>query len=264
LDDGSKIVCAITIDGERAVVDFAGTSPQLPGNLNAPPAVCIAAVLYVLRTMIAKPIPLNAGCLEPIAIRIPEGSLLRPVPPAAVVGGNVETSMRIVDVLYAALGALAGGQGTMNNLTFGTETWGYYETLCGGAGAGPGFDGASAVHTHMTNTRITDPEVLERRYPVMLREFSIRHGSGGQGEFRGGDGVRRAIEILEPMTASILSERRETEPYGLNGAAPGAPGRNWIERGGERRPLRGHDSIAVAPGDVIVIETPGGGGFNRG
>jgi 5-oxoprolinase (ATP-hydrolysing) len=169
--------------------------------------------------------------------------------------------MRIVDVLYKALGVLAGGQGTMNNFTFGTERWGYYETICGGAGAGNGFHGASAVHTHMTNTRITDPEVLERRYPVLVREFSIRRGSGGGGKWRGGDGVRRAIEFLEPMTASILSERRLTAPYGLEGGEPGAPGRNTLICRDVATPLRGHARVDVEPGDVIVIETPGGGGF---
>jgi 5-oxoprolinase (ATP-hydrolysing) len=225
--------------------------------------VAIAAVLYVFRTLIEHPIPLNAGCLDPISIYIPEGSLLAPRSPAAVVGGNVETSVRIVDTLYAALGTIAGGQGTMNNLTFGTEEWGYYETICGGAGAGPGFDGASAVHTHMTNTRITDPEVLERRYPVVLREFSIRKGSGGRGEFCGGDGTVRAIEFLEPMAVGVLSERRVLAPYGLNGGAPGATGRNLLLRDGETSELGGHARLDVREGDVLVIETPGGGGYGR-
>ncbi len=263
LDSGAKIVCRIVIAGDTASVDFSGTDSQLEGNLNAPPAVAIAAVLYVFRTLIEHPIPLNAGCLDPISIHIPEGSLLAPRSPAAVVGGNVETSVRIVDTLYAALGTIAGGQGTMNNLTFGTEEWGYYETICGGAGAGPGFDGASAVHTHMTNTRITDPEVLERRYPVLLREFSIRKGSGGRGEFCGGDGTVRAIEFLKPMAVGVLSERRVLAPYGLNGGAPGATGRNLLLRDGDTFELEGHARLDVQKGDVLVIETPGGGGYGR-
>ncbi|MCH7909665.1 MAG: hydantoinase B/oxoprolinase family protein, partial [Candidatus Hydrogenedentes bacterium] len=217
LDSGARIACKITIEGSRAVVDFDGTDMQLDGNLNAPRAVVIAAVLYCFRVLVGRAIPLNGGCLDPIELRIPEGSLLSPAYPAAVVGGNVETSMRVVDVVFKALGALAGGQGTMNNLTFGTGDWAYYETICGGAGAGPDFDGASAVHTHMTNTRITDPEVLERRYPVVLREFSIRRGSGGGGRRHGGDGVVRALEFLEEMSLGILSGRRTTRPYGVDG-----------------------------------------------
>jgi 5-oxoprolinase (ATP-hydrolysing) len=261
LDSGAAIQCAITVCGDRATVDFTGTSPQLEGNLNAPPAVVLAAVLYVFRTLIGKPIPLNGGCMAPIRVIIPEGSLLRPRFPAAVVGGNVETSMRVVDVLYGALGTVAASQGTMNNLTFGSHGWGYYETICGGAGAGPGFHGASAVHTHMTNTRITDPEVLERRYPVILREFSICRGSGGAGKSRGGDGVVRAIEFLEDMSVAILSERRVTQPYGLNGGSPGQPGRNRIARGNSVSELGGHFAIRVTAGDVLIVETPGGGGF---
>ena len=263
LDSGATIRCAITINGEFARIDFTGASPQLDGNLNAPPAVVLAAVLYVFRTLIGKPIPLNGGCMEPITVEIPEGSLLHPRYPAAVVGGNVETSMRIVDVLYGALGVLGAGQGTMNNLTFGTESWGYYETICGGAGAGDGFDGASAVHTHMTNTRITDPEVLERRYPVLLRTFAIRRGSGGAGRWRGGDGAIRTIEFLAPMSVAMLSERRNTPPYGVDGGELGVCGENTIERNGVTEPLPGHFAITVAPGDRLTINTPGGGGFGR-
>lgn len=261
LDCGARIACTVSIAGDRAIVDFSGTDAQLDSNLNAPPAVTIAAVLYVFRTLIAKPIPLNGGCLEPVEIRIPEGSLLNPRRPAAVVGGNVETSQRVCDVLYGALGVLAAGQGTMNNFLFGNDRFGYYETICGGAGAGNGFHGASAVHVHMTNTRITDPEVLEHRYPVVVREFSIRRGSGGVGKWRGGDGVRRSIEFLEPMQVSLLMERRTTQPFGLHGGEPGAPGRNLLARNGVTTALPGHASLHVEPGDVITIETPGGGGY---
>ncbi len=242
LDDGTRIRVAITLRGGRAVIDFTGTAPQHPGNRNAPRAVTVAAVLYVFRTLAERAIPLNAGCLRPLDIVIPPGSLLDPVSPAAVVGGNVETAQRIVDVLYGALGKLAASQGTMNNVTFGDETFGYYETICGGAGAGHGFHGASAVHTHMTNTRITDPEVLEQRYPVVLREFSIRRGSGGKGTWNGGDGVVRRIEFLRPLQCTVLAERRVTEPFGLN-AGPGARGEHEITTQG------------------VVVKTPGGGGF---
>lgn len=261
LDNGARIACTITIEDDHARVDFTGTDDVLPGNLNAPRAISIAAVLYVFRTLIERPIPLNSGCLEPIDVIIPPGSLLDPVPPAAVVGGNVETSMRIVDVLYAALGVMSGSQGTMNNLTFGNDDWGYYETICGGAGAGPGFSGASAVHTHMTNTRITDPEVLERRYPVILREFSVRRGSGGSGSFVGGYGITRAIEFLEAMSVTILSERRKLGPYALAGGERGQPGRNTHRSGIQETDLGGHAQLTVAKGDIIIIQTPGGGGY---
>ena len=232
-------------------------------DLNAPRAVVMGAVIYVFRALLGKSIPLNSGCLEPIAVRIPDGSLLDPKPPGAVVGGNVETSMRIVDVMLKALGRLAGGQGTMNNLTFGTTDWGYYETLCGGAGAGPDFDGADAVHTHMTNTRITDPEVLERRYPVVLREFAVRRGSGGPGRHRGGDGIVRAIEFREAMEVGLLSERRVYPAYGLEGGGPGQPGRNRLVTAQGEEELPGHLQRSVAPGDVLIVETPGGGGFGE-
>ena len=262
LDDGTPIVCRINIDGDTAALDFTGTGPQSPGNLNAPPAVVLSAVLYVFRTLVGTRIPLNEGCLDPITVRIPEGTLLRPRPPAAVVGGNVETSQRVCDVVYGALGVLAGSQGTMNNFSFGTTEFGYYETICGGAGAGNGFDGASAVHTHMTNTRITDPEVLERRYPVRLRTFAIRRGSGGAGKYHGGDGVVRTIEFLAPMSVTLLTERRETQPYGLHGGEPGAPGINHLTRAcGTEETLPGHAALDVVPGDILTIETPGGGGY---
>ncbi len=262
LDEGAAIVVTVTVDGDRAVVDFAGTDDQLPGNLNAPRAVVVAAVLYAFRTLVERPIPLNARCLDPIEIRVPEGSLLHPRPPAAVVGGNVETSQRIVDALFGALGKIGAAQGTMNNVTFGSAAFGYYETICGGAPAGLGFDGASAVHTHMTNTRITDPEVLEQRHPVVLREFAIRRGSGGTGTFRGGDGVRRAIEMREPLSVAVLSERRGVAPWGAHGAGAAARGRNAIARAdGRVSELPGKVRVEAGVGDVLIVETPGGGGY---
>lgn len=262
LDCGARICCTITITGDTAHIDFAGTSPQLNSNLNAPAAVTLSAVLYVLRTLIDEPIPLNEGCLAPVTVHIPPGSLLSPEYPAAVAGGNVETSQRICDVLYGALGVVAASQGTMNNFTFGNERFGYYETICGGAGAGPGHAGADAVHTHMTNTRITDPEILERRYPVLLRNFALRHGSGGAGKWPGGNGVVRTLEFRDAMQMAILSERRATAPYGLDGGGNGCPGRNTLLRAsGEALDLGGHAQIDVAAGDAIVIETPGGGGY---
>ncbi|MGE0709987.1 MAG: DUF1445 domain-containing protein [Planctomycetota bacterium] len=262
LDEGARIEVCVRVQGELAEVDFTGTDPQLPGNLNAPRAVALAAVLYVFRTLTGRPIPLNQGCFEPLSVIVPEGSLLDPRPPAAVVGGNVETSQRLVDALYGALGKLAAAQGTMNNLTFGDATFGYYETICGGAGAGYGFDGADAVHTHMTNTRITDPEVLEQRYPVRLRRFAVRRGSGGRGVWRGGCGVVRELELLRPVSAAILSERRALGPWGQHGAGSGQPGRNRLVRGGVSRDLPGKVRLELEAGDVLAIETPGGGGYD--
>ena len=264
LDDGSRIAVAITIDkaARTARIDFTGTSPQQPSNFNAPSAVCRAAVLYVFRTLVADEIPMNEGCLKPLDIVIPEGSMLSPVYPAAVVAGNVETSQCITDALYGALGVLAASQGTMNNFTFGNERYQYYETICGGAGAGPDFDGTDAVHTHMTNSRLTDPEVLEWRFPVRLEDFHIRRGSGGRGRHRGGDGTVRQVRFLEAMTAAILSGHRIVPPFGIDGGEPGALGRNWIERAdGTRTALSGTDKTEMNPGDVFVIETPGGGGY---
>ena len=247
-----------------ATVDFTGTSEEQPSNFNAPKAVTRAAVLYVLRTLVEDNIPLNDGCLKPIALIVPEGSMLNPRYPAAVVAGNVEVSQVVTDTLYGALGALASSQGTMNNFTFGNERYQHYETICGGAGAGPGFDGANAVHTHMTNSRLTDPEVLEWRFPVLLDSFAIRHGSGGPGRWHGGDGVIRRIRFLEPMTAAILSNHRRLPPPGLDGGQPGKPGRQWIERAdGTRQELAGTDRTEVREGDVFVMETPGGGGFGE-
>ena len=264
MDDGAKVTVAITVDHEkrRARIDFSGTSRQLPNNFNAPAAVCKAAVLYVFRTLVQDDIPLNAGCMKPLEIIIPDGSLLNPRYPAAVVAGNVETSQYIVDALYGALGVLAASQGTMNNFTFGNDRYQYYETICGGAGAGDGFDGCDAVHTHMTNSRITDPEVLELRFPVLLQEFSIRKGSGGAGRYQGGDGVVRRIKFLEPMSAGILSSHRSIPPFGINGGKPGKPGVNkLIRNNGEVEILHGCAELEVQTGDAIQIETPGGGGF---
>lgn len=266
MDDGAKIAVKISIDREQrqACIDFTGSSMQLTNNFNAPSAVCKAAVLYVFRTLVQDDIPLNAGCMKPLEIIIPDGSLLNPRYPAAVVAGNVETSQYIVDSLYGALGVLAASQGTMNNFTFGNEHYQYYETVCGGAGAGDGFDGCDAVHTHMTNSRITDPEVLELRFPVLLQVFSIRKGSGGAGRYHGGDGVVRRIQFLEPMTAGILSSHRNTPPFGISGGTPGKPGVNKVIRSNGRiEMLHGCAGIEVLTGDVVQIETPGGGGFGR-
>ncbi len=264
LDDGSQIQVAVTVDrtSRRARIDFTGTSPQQPTNLNAPVAVCKAAVLYVFRTLVEDDIPLNAGCLKPLDIITPEGCLLNPRYPAAVVGGNVETSQAIADTLYGALGIMAASQGTMNNFTFGNDHHQYYETICGGSGAGPNFPGTDAVHTHMTNSRLTDPEVLEWRFPVLLESFAIRAGSGGAGTYRGGNGVVRRIRFTEPMSAAILSSHRIVPPYGLLGGKPGALGRNWVERiNGTVEELGSKAEVKMVTGDVFVIETPGGGGY---
>ncbi len=259
LDDGTPLQVTLRVQGRRMTIDFSGTGTQQPNNLNAPRAVTVAAVLYFLRSLISAPIPLNQGCLQPVELLIPEGSLLSPGSTRAVAGGNVETSQRIVDVLLGAAGRAAASQGTMNNLTFGNEHFGYYETLAGGVGAGDGYPGASGVHSHMTNTRITDPEVLESRFPVRLLEFSIRRGSGGDGQFPGGDGVCREIEMLQPTDVAILSGRRTTAPFGLRGGGSGAPGRNFIEG----KPVPERVSARVRAGGTVRIETPGGGGFGR-
>jgi len=270
LDDGAPIAVSIVVAGRRARIDFSGSAGVHPGNLNAPPAVVRSAVLYVLRLLIAEPLPLNEGLLVPVEILVPSGLLNPPFPddPAdcpAVVGGNVETSQRVVDTLIKALRLAAGSQGTMNNLLFGNRRFGFYETVCGGAGAGPGFHGASAVHTHMTNTRITDPEVLEHRYPVRLERFAIRAGSGGAGRWRGGDGAVRELTFLEPMSLSLLSQHRVERPYGMMGGAPGAPGRQRLVRaaGGssETIELAAIDGCEVEAGDRLILETPGGGGW---
>jgi 5-oxoprolinase (ATP-hydrolysing) len=274
MDSGAVIRVKIGIDraARSATIDFSGTSEQLQSNFNAPSAVCMAAVLYVFRTLVDDDIPLNAGCLKPLEVIIPEGSMLRPRYPAAVVAGNVETSQCITDALYGALGVMGASQGTMNNFTFGNADHQYYETICGGSGAGgadanakgalQGFDGTDAVHTHMTNTRLTDPEVLEWRFPVMLESFAIRYGSGGAGKWHGGNGVVRRVRFLEAMTAAILSGHRRIPPYGMAGGEPGKVGRNRVERAdGSILQLGGADKAELAPGDVFVIETPGGGGY---
>ncbi len=264
LDNGAQIAVSITVDkaARSAAIDFTGTSPQDAGNYNAPLAVCRAVVMYVFRTLIPNPIPMNEGCLRPLAIHAPDGSFINPSHPAAVIAGNTEVSQSIAEALYGALGVLAGSQGTMNNFVYGNDRLQNYETICGGTGAGNGFDGCSAVHSHMTNTRMTDPEVLEARFPVRVRQFAIRHGSGGAGRWRGGDGLTRALEFLEPMTVTTLSSHRVTAPFGVGGGAPGATGENSvIRRGGATEALSGNDQIDVAAGDVFVMLTPGGGGF---
>ena len=266
MDSGAVIAVAVTIDraARHVTVDFTGTSAQLPDNFNAPFSVVRAATMYVLRTMIDDPIPMNEGCLAPVTIVVPAGCMLRPAYPAAVVAGNVETSQAVTDALFGAFGALAASQGTMNNFTFGTDRYQYYETIAGGAGAGPGFAGASAVQTHMTNSRLTDPEILESRFPVLLESFAIRHGSGGAGEWRGGDGAVRRVRFLEPMQAGILANRRRTAPFGLAGGGDAAPGINRVERSsGAVEVLPATASVPVSPGDVLVIETPGGGGYGK-
>ena len=264
MDIGSRIRVRITFDKERreATVDFTGTSGQLPNNFNAPSAVARSAVLYVFRCLVEDDIPLNEGCLKPIRIVIPEDSMLAPKYPAAVAAGNVETSQALVDALFGALGVAAESQGTMNNILFGNERHQYYETVCGGAGAGPGYDGTSAVHTNMTNTRLTDPEILEWRYPVVLESFGINRGSGGAGRWRGGDGSVRRIRFLEAMDLTVLSQHRIVPPYGLAGGADGRCGRNWVERtDGTRDEMTGQDHRRVDAGDVFVLETPSGGGY---
>ncbi|MEH2264789.1 hydantoinase B/oxoprolinase family protein [Nostoc sp.] len=264
MDHGAIIKVKVTIHQESrsATIDFTGTSQQLNSNFNAPKAVTQAAVLYVFRTLVDDNIPLNAGCLNPLEIIIPVGCMLNPTYPAAVVAGNVETSQTIVDTLYGALGVMAASQGTMNNFTFGNEQYQYYETICGGSGAGIDFDGTDGVHSHMTNSRLTDPEVLETRYPVLLESFSLRPDSGGKGKYSGGNGVVRRIRFLEPMTANILSGHRVIPPFGLNGGEAGIVGRNWIQRqNGTEENLDSTATVEMKPGDVFVIETPGGGGF---
>jgi 5-oxoprolinase (ATP-hydrolysing) len=264
MDNGAVIRVRIAIGADRrsATVDFSGTSAQLESNFNAPSAVVYAAVLYVFRTLVDDDIPLNAGCLKPLKVVIPEGSMLNPRPPAATVAGNVETSQCLTDALYGALGVMAASYGTMNNFTFGNDRYQYYETVSGGTGAGDGFDGTDTVQAHMTNSRLTDPEVLEWRYPVRIDGHEIRMGSGGAGRWRGGNGARRRVRFLEPMTAAILAGHRRIPPYGMAGGAPGEVGRNWVERAdGTLTELGYADETEMAAGDVFVIDTPGGGGY---
>ena len=264
LDNGARIAVKVTVDAPNraATIDFTGTSAQLPNNFNAPKAVTMAAVLYVFRTLVDDDIPLNAGCLKPLRVIVPEGCMLNPNPPAAVVAGNVETSMCVTNALYGALGVMAASQCTMNNFTFGNQRHQYYETVSGGSGAGDGFNGTSVVQTHMTNSRLTDPEVLEFRFPVRLESYAIRAGSGGAGRFRGGDGGVRRVRFLEAMTASILSNGRTVPAFGMAGGEPGALGLNRVERSDGRVEALGHiGQVEMAPGDVFVVETPGGGGW---
>lgn len=264
MDSGARLRVRLTVDraARSAVLDFAGTSPQQPGNANAPRSVVMAAVLYVFRTLIAEDIPLNSGCLTPIEVRVPDGCMLAPAHPAATVAGNVETSQAVTGALYAALGVQAEGSGTMNNVTFGNDRVQYYETVASGSGAGDGFDGTDAVQTHMTNSRLTDPEVLEWRYPVRVDSFSVRRGSGGAGRWHGGDGVERRLRFLEPMTVALLTGHRRVPPYGMAGGAPGACGENLLLRAdGSHERLRGCDVAEVGAGDVLVVRTPGGGGY---
>ena len=264
LDNGAVIQVAVRVDraARTAEVDFTGTSAQLPGNFNAPSSVAMAAVLYVFRTLVADDIPLNSGCLKPVRVIIPPGCMLAPEFPAAVAAGNVETSQAITGALYGALAVMAEGSGTMNNVTIGNERYQYYETVASGSGAGQGFAGTDVVQTHMTNSRLTDPEVLEWRYPVRLERYAIRRGSGGAGRWPGGDGGRRELRFLEPMTVTTLSSHRRVPPYGMAGGQPGALGRHWVEHAdGSVTPMRGSDSVGLAAGDLFVIETPGGGGY---
>jgi 5-oxoprolinase (ATP-hydrolysing) len=266
MDSGARVRVSISIDAKKreATIDFTGSSAQQPDNFNAPLPVTRAAVLYVFRTLVDDEIPMNAGCLKPLKLIVPQGCMLNPQYPAAVVAGNVETSQVVTDCLYGALGVLAASQGTMNNFTFGNERHQYYETISGGSGAGPGFDGTDAVQTHMTNSRLTDPEVLEWRFPVRLESFRIRRGSGGAGKHKGGDGVERRLRFLESMTAVMLANHRRVAPFGVAGGSPAATGRNWVERGsGKVEEFPAAFSTAVQAGDVIVIQTPGGGGFGK-
>jgi 5-oxoprolinase (ATP-hydrolysing) len=264
LDDGTPLKVAIRVDraARKATIDFTGTGPQRPGNFNAPAAICRAVVLYGFRCLVGEDIPLNDGCLVPLEIVVPAGTFLSPLPGAAVVAGNTEVSQMACNALLGALGACASAQATMNNLLFGDDLYQYYETVCGGTGAGPGFAGTAAVQSHMTNTRMTDPEVLELRYPVRLEEFAIRRGSGGAGRWPGGDGARRRIRFLRPMEAVIVASRRTVAPHGMAGGAPGAPGRQWVERlDGTIHVMQGQDRAMLAAGEVLGLETPGGGGW---
>jgi 5-oxoprolinase (ATP-hydrolysing) len=276
MDNGAQISVKVTVDTARreAVIDFSGTSAQLPDNFNAPKAVTMAAVLYVFRMLVDDDIPLNAGCLKPLRVIVPDGCLLNPRPPAAVVAGNVETSSCVTNALIGALGVMAASPSTMSNFTFGDATYQYYETISGGSGAGPvrdsagriigGFDGTAVVQTHMTNSRLTDPEVLELRFPVRLDSYTIRRGSGGAGRWHGGDGGVRRVRFLQPMTASILSNGRHHGAFGGAGGGAGAPGINRVERAdGRSEPLDYIGSVAMQPGDVFVVETPGGGGWGE-
>jgi len=267
LDDGSPIQVMIELADGGAVIDFAGSAPVHPGNLNATPAIVRSAVIYVLRLLIGERLPLNEGIMRAVQLRIPPG-MLNPVFDAdaakspAVVGGNTETSQRVVDTLLKALRLCACSQGTMNNVLIGDQRFGYYETVCGGCGAGPGFEGASAVHSHMTNTRITDPEIIEHRYPVRIDRFAIRKGTGGAGQYRGGDGAVREMTFLRPISLSILSQHRRERPFGMAGGDSGVAGRQRLIRAsGQVVELKSIDGVEVQAGDRLILETPGGGGY---
>ncbi|MEX3015022.1 hydantoinase B/oxoprolinase family protein [Gymnodinialimonas hymeniacidonis] len=264
MDDGAQIKVAITVDkaAREATLDFTGTSPQSEFNYNAPLAICRAVVLYVFRTLVGSDIPMNEGCLKPINLIVPEGSMINPAYPAAVISGNTEVSQSIADTLYGALGVIAGSQGTMNNFVYGNAAYQNYDTICGGTGAGEGFHGTSAVHSHMTNTRMTDPEVLETRFPVTVEEFSIRKGSGGQGRWQGGEGITRRLRFNEAMTVTTLTSHRSVPPHGAAGGGQGGVGINAVERSdGRTEPLQGNDQVELEPGDAFIMQTPGGGGF---
>jgi 5-oxoprolinase (ATP-hydrolysing) len=266
LDDGQRIKVALTVDrASRSLkVDFTGTSDQDAGNYNAPLAICRACVLYVLRTLVGADIPLNEGCMKPVELIVPEGSIINPSFPAAVIAGNTEVSQAIAETLYGALGAVAGSQGTMNNLVYGDDEYQNYETICGGTGAGAYFDGADAVHSHMTNTRMTDPEVLETRFPVRVEDFRIRKGSGGDGLRKGGDGIVRELKFLREMTVTLITSNRQKHPFGVRGGEDGQAGSNRVKKNdGTIVPLGGNDSALMQPGDSLIMETPGGGGFGK-
>ncbi len=266
MDDGYQVSVAISVDKKdrSATIDFTGTSNQHPSNFNAPSAICHAAVLYVFRCLVDDNIPLNAGCLKPLKLIIPEHSMINPEYPAAVIAGNVETSQYIVDTLFGALGVVAASQGTMNNFTWGNDRIQNYETICGGSGASAEQNGCSAVHTHMTNSRLTDPEVLEWRFPVRLESFSIRNNSGGDGIHKGGDGVDRRIRFLESMTVNMIAGHRVVPPYGIEGGKPGAVGKNYvIHRDARITELGTKGQIEVVKDDVFVLKTPGGGGYGQ-
>ena len=266
MDQGCEIKVAISVDKEKreAIVDFTGTSPQREDNFNAPEPVTRAAVLYVFRVMVEDKIPMNAGCLRPIRIVVPERSMLSPKWPAAVVAGNVEVSQAVTNCLFGALGALAAAQGTMNNVNFGNDRYQYYETICSGSPAGNGFDGVDAIHTHMTNSRLTDPEILESRFPVVLEDFHIRAGSGGKGRWTAGDGTSRTIRFRERMDLAILSGHRRVHPFGLEGGQAGELGRNRVRRlNGTVQELGGCDQTTLEPGEAVTIITPTGGGYGK-
>jgi 5-oxoprolinase (ATP-hydrolysing) len=266
MDDGNQVCASIKIDkaNRKAIIDFTGTSPQHPSNYNAPLAITKAAILYVFRCMVDDNIPLNEGCLKPLEIIIPKKSMISPEYPAAVIAGNVETSQVIVDTLFGALKVMAASQGSMNNFFWGNNEYQYYETLCGGAGATKNHDGTDAVHTHMTNSRLTDPEVLEYRFPVILDEFKIRKNSGGAGKQKGGEGIERKVRFLEPMIATLLTGHRKIPPYGMAGGEAGSVGINIVERAnGEQENLGTTAEVALDIGDSIIIKSPGGGGYGN-